>query len=76
MKRDRESIYLHLNREIGRILEGRISAEVNIDLDGVLWKVADELADKPTADVTGDVCIHGVLKFIPCSRCFNNEPAS
>jgi hypothetical protein len=38
--------------------------------------VADELADKPTADVTGDVCIHGVLKFIPCSRCFNNEPAS
>ena len=107
MKRDRESIYLHLNREIGRILEGRISAEVNTDLDGVLWKLADELADKPTADVTGDVCIHGVLKFdgvlwkladeladkptadvtgdvcihgvlkfIPCSRCFNNEPAS
>ena len=37
MKRDRESIYLHLNREIGRILEGRISAEVNTDLDGVLW---------------------------------------
>ena len=76
MKRDRESIYVHLNREIGRILEGRISAVVNTDLDGVLWKLADELADKPTADVTGDVCIHGVLKFIPYSRCFNNEPAS
>ena len=53
MKRDRESIYIHLNREIGRILEGRISAEANTDLDGVLWKLADELADKPTADVTG-----------------------
>ena len=51
MKRDRESIYLHLNREIGRILEGRISAVVNTDLDGVLWKLADELADKPTAQV-------------------------
>ena len=53
MKRDRESIYVHLSREIGRILEGRISAEASTDLDGVLWKLADELADKPTADVVG-----------------------